>query len=155
MQSAIVMDARMKCSTRTSGKAWGLLSLFCLHTCAGCGSDEPFRMVPVTGSITYEDGTPLPIDGTLRLTFYSDAAPVDNKFRPRPGSAFPDEKGNFSEAMTRRPADGLVVGIHHVTVGYMGRSTAGIVSDEYTLKDQTPLIVDTNRQPFEIKVPRP
>jgi hypothetical protein len=89
------------------------------------------------------------------LAFYSDAPPVDGKFHPRPGSAFPDAEGNFSEAMTRRPGDGLILGTHHVTILYMGRDTRGIVPDEYTLKGKTPIVVDTAEQPFEIKVPRP
>ena len=120
----------------------------------GCNR-QPFDYLPVSGRITYEDGTPLPVDGTLRLTFYSDAPPVDDKLHPRPGTAFPDENGEFSKAMTMRPGDGLVPGTHHVTVGYMGRTTKGIVPDDYTLKGQSPIVVDTAHQPFDIKIPRP
>jgi hypothetical protein len=123
--------------------------------CVGCNSGQPFDYVPISGRITYEDGTTLPIDGTLRLTFYSDAPPVDGKYHPRPGSAFPDQNGDFADAMTMRPGDGLTSGTHRVTVGYMGRSATGIVPDECTLKNKTPIVVDTSQQPFEIKIPRP
>lgn len=134
---------------------WNQGLLLVVLVCVGCDSGQPFDYVSASGRITYEDGTPLPIDGTLRLTFYSDAPPVDDKFYPRPGTAFPDQNGNFSKAMTMRPGDGLVPGTHRVTVGYMGRSTTGVVSDEYTLKNKTPIVVDTSQQPFDIKVPRP
>ena len=120
----------------------------------GCNR-QPFDYVPVSGRITYEDGTALPVDGTLRLTFYSDAPPIDDKLHPRPGTAFPDQNGEFSKAMTMRPGDGLVPGTHQVTVGYMGRATKGILPDEYTLKGQSPIVVDTAHQPFDIKIPRP
>lgn len=120
----------------------------------GC-SNEPFKMKRVSGRITYEDGTPLPTDGVLRLTFYSDQSAVDGKFHPRPGSAMPNAEGYFTEAITRRPGDGLVTGTHQVTIGYMGRDTKGIVPDEYTIKGKSPLSVDTSEQPFELRVPRP
>lgn len=123
--------------------------------CVGCDDGQPFDYVSISGRITYEDGETLPVDGTLRLTFYSDAPPVDERFYPRPGTAFPDENGDFSEAMTMRPGDGLIPGTHHVTVGYMGRSTEGILPEEYTLKKKTPLVVGTSQQPFDIKIPRP
>ena len=120
----------------------------------GCGSSEPFDYVPSSGRISYEDNTPLPIEGTLRLTFYLDAPPVDGKFFARPGAAIPDKDGNF-EAMTLHPGDGLVPGKHNVTVSYMGRSTNGIIPKTYTLKNETPLEVDTSQQPFDIKIPKP
>ena len=135
--------------------AWYLGVFLAVLGCIGCGSGQPFDYVPVSGRITYEDGTPLPVDGTLRLTFYSDAPPVDDKYFPRPGSAFPDKTGTFSKAMTMRPGDGLVPGTHHVTVGYMGRSPDGIVPEEYSLKNKTPIVVDTSQLPFDIKIPRP
>ncbi len=119
----------------------------------GCDS-RPFAYAPISGQITYEDGTPLPTEGALRLTFYSDAPPVDGKLYPRPGSAMPDKDGKF-EPMTMRPGDGLVRGTHRVTVSYMARDTKGLIPKEYTLKDQTPLVVDTEQKSFEIKIPRP
>jgi hypothetical protein len=120
---------------------------------AGCDR-SPFAYAPISGRITYEDGTPLPTEGALRLTFYSDAPPVDGKFYPRPGSAMPDKDGNFVP-MTMRPGDGLVKGTHRVTVSYMERDTKGLVPKEYTLKDKTPLVADTEQKPFELKIPRP
>ncbi len=120
---------------------------------AGCDS-RPFVYTPISGQITYEDGEPVPVDGGLRLTFYSDAPPVDGKVYPRPGSAMPDKEGKFTP-MTMRPGDGLVKGTHRVTVSYMGRDATGRIPKAYTLKDQTPLIVDTEVRPFDIKIPRP
>ena len=135
--------------------AWNLGVLLALLVVVGCDSGQPFDYVSVSGRIAYEDGTPLPADGTLRLTFYSDVPPVEGKYFPRPGTAFPDKDGNFSEATTMRPGDGLVPGTHHVTVGYMGRSPYGIVPEECTLKKRTPLVIDTSKQPLDIKIPRP
>ena len=134
---------------------WNLGAFLVVLGCIGCGSGQPFDYVPVSGRISYEDGSPLPVDGVLRLTFYSDAPPVDDKYFPRPGSAFPDKTGSFSKAMTMRPGDGLVPGTHHVTIGYMGRSTDGVIPQEYTLKNKTPVVVDTSQLPFDIKIPRP
>jgi hypothetical protein len=66
----------------------------------------------------------------------------------------PDKEGKFTP-MTMRPGDGLVKGTHRVTVSYMGRDATGRIPKAYTLKDQTPLIVDTEVRPFDIKIPRP
>ncbi len=120
---------------------------------SGC-SDEPFDYIRAKGRITYEDGAPIPTEGGLRLTFYSEAPPVDGKYFPRPGSAMPDANGDF-ETMTMRPGDGLVPGRHQVTVSYMSRSTKDVLPTEYTLKGKTPLVIDTAELPLEIKIPRP
>ncbi len=149
------MKSFAKTPRRGGWIAGGLCLAVGLPALVGCGDSKPFKFVKSSGTIVYEDGTPLPVDGTLRLTFYSQAAPVDGKYQPRAGTAFPDESGAFSETMTLRPGDGLIAGVHRVTIGYMGRTTDGIVGEQYTLKTKTPIEVDTAQQPFEIRVPKP
>ena len=135
-----------------------LAAVFGLALLAGCGSPEPFELVKVSGRITYEDGTLIPAEGNyVRLTFYSQAPPLDSKTHPRPGTAEVDlQDGTFSIATTHRWGDGLTAGKHKVVVSttVLQQVPKG-VPPEYNDMTKTPLEVDTAQQPFELKIRKP
>ena len=121
----------------------------------GCGSSSPFDYIPVSGKITYDDGTPIPASG-IRLGFRAiDAKPVGDAY-PRPAEAVVDAQGNFGSATSYKPNDGLVPGKHKVTIAYATDAKGKLlVAKEYTDGATTPLVVDTASLPLDIKVPRP
>jgi hypothetical protein len=122
---------------------------------AGCGSGEPFDYIPVSGTVAYEDGTPIPASG-LQLRFDSlDAKPV-GEFHPLPGKAIVDSSGAFAQVTTHKFGDGLVPGKHKVSFAYATDAKGKLlVPEEYTHPSTTPLVVDTDQLPLEIKAPRP
>jgi hypothetical protein len=126
-----------------------------LLVAGGCGSGEPFDYIAVSGTVTYEDGTPIPASG-LQLRFDSlDAKPV-GEFHPLPGKAFVDSKGAFAQVTTHKYGDGLVPGRHKVSFAYAADVQRKLlVPEEYTHPSTTPLVIDTERLPLEIKAPRP
>lgn len=80
----------------------------------GYGEIEPFDIVRVTGRVTFDDGTPIPV-GRIMVMFESQVAPIDKKTHPRPGFAEIDvTDGTFTRATTHRFSDGLIVGPHRV-----------------------------------------
>ena len=124
---------------------------------AGCGAKEPFQHVPVSGKVTYDDGSLIPVDG-LMLMFIPQTGPIDPKTYPRPGTAVVDKAtGTFSSATTHKANDGLVRGKHKVTLFAPNNRplTPSVVPPEYGDPAKTPLEVDTANQPFELKVRKP
>jgi hypothetical protein len=122
----------------------------------GC-SHEPFAMAPVSGKVTYEDGSLVPIE-LLCVVFTSQSEPVDSKTHPRPATASVDKAtGAIHSVTTHKFNDGLVRGKHKVTFGILGGGVppASLVPPEYIDPARTPLEVDTASQPFELKVRKP
>jgi hypothetical protein len=129
-------------------------AVFALALCTGCGGGGPFDYIPVTGKITYEDGTPLPSGVMLKFTA-QDVKPIDGMY-PRAATASIDGQGNFTEATSYKFGDGLVPGKHKVALMYAKDANGKlVVPAEYTHADTTPLVVDTATLPLEIKVPKP
>jgi hypothetical protein len=123
---------------------------------AGCAR-EPFRLVPVSGRITYEDGSPIPLD-LLAVTFTSLAPPIDAKTHPRPATAPVDRAtGGFQAVTTHKFNDGLGQGKHKVTLTMLGGGVVptSLVPAEYLDPAKTPLEVDTAQLPFELKIHKP
>ena len=132
---------------------WILGSLFLL----GCGVRDPFTYVPVSGTLTYEDGTLLPVDN-VTLMFYPQSPPKNMKTHPRPGLAYIDKAtGRFEKATSHKPGDGLVRGKHKVTVVdiFLAPLPPEVVPPEYANPATTPLEVDTADAPFHIKIRKP
>lgn len=130
---------------------------FLMMTTVGCGGGDPFRYTRVSGEVRYRDGNPLVVPD-LQLAFYPLQEPKDRRTHPRPGSAVADPRtGKFTAATTRSPGDGLVRGRHKVTLHTTGRSTLPIdvAGPEYGDPATTPLEVDTDKLPFQIRVQRP
>ena len=123
--------------------------------CGGCGDDDPFDYMQVTGRLTYEDGTPIPAGG-IRLGFMvQDVAPIDGKF-PRPAEAVVDADGNFANCTSVTYGDGLLPGKHKVAIYYATDAKGKLlIPKEYSHAGSTPLVVDTSNAPLHIKIPRP
>ncbi|MHC4178802.1 MAG: hypothetical protein ACYSWU_14925 [Planctomycetota bacterium] len=100
-------------------RAWpsaGVVLAWLLCGLAGCGSGEPFDMLPVSGKVTYEDGS-LISAARVEVTFGPQAKPIDGKTYPRPGRAEVNvADGTFSEVTSHKYGDGLVLGKHKIKV---------------------------------------
>jgi len=128
-----------------------------LLTLSGCGPSDPFSYVKVSGNITYDDGTLIPVK-YLQLTFLPQSAPLDQKTHPLPGVAVVDTAtGAFREVTSHRYNDGLIRGKHKVVLaGISGFPLPpSVVPPEYCDSKKTPLEVDTAQQPFVLKVRKP
>ena len=121
----------------------------------GCGSENPFDQTQIQGTVTYEDGSPIP--GDVHATFVPTLAPLDAKTYPKNGHAQLDSAGNFSIVTSYRHADGVVEGKHKVLV--VSRNANGKPTDavpkEYWSEHTTPLEIDTADSPFQLKVRKP
>ncbi|MCA9187407.1 MAG: hypothetical protein R3E01_19000 [Pirellulaceae bacterium] len=130
----------------------GIALLVLSVTIAGCGDGNPFRQVPVTGKITYDDGSLIPAK-SIRIEFQSLTPPKDGK-SPRPASALVNvQDGTFAEVTTYKYNDGLVVGEHQVSILVAGKPN--LIPPEYAEINTSPLTIDTGDVPLHIKIPRP
>ncbi len=132
----------------------GLLAVVVLV--AGC-SKEPFPYVKVSGRVNYEDGTVIPAP-RVKVTFVSQAPPLDGKTVPRPGVAEIEQAtGTFQTVTSHTYGDGIVRGEHKVLVEALSSTNVRLplVPPEYANVAKTPLHVNTKDSPFEIKVPKP
>ena len=135
-----------------------LLQVVCLNALlllTGCDDGNPFDYVPVSGRLSYEDGTPIPATG-MKLQF----EPIDIKsaggMYARVATADIDAQGNFANATSYKYGDGLVPGRHKVAIGYAtDKNGKLLVPKSCTTLGSTELIVDTASLPIEIKVPKP
>jgi hypothetical protein len=142
---------------RTQVPMAALLAAGCLLAGAGCGSPDPFSYVQVSGKITYDDGSPIPVD-RLALLFLSQGGPLDAKTHPRPATAIVDRTtGEIRDVSSHKFRDGLVPGRHKVLLssGNGQPLSPDVVPPEYCDLQKTPLEVDTARQPFILKVRKP
>ena len=135
----------------------GLATIVLLLFLAGCsGNGDPFAYVPVKGTVTYDDGSKIPAS-EIALSFIPQSAAI-GKAHPRVGMAYVDANtGTFQSATTHKVNDGLVRGKHKVTVTGANHTplSANIVPVEYGDFAKTPLEVDTDHLPFQIKIPKP
>lgn len=133
-----------------------LIACACLLFLAGCGG--PYELVPVSGKVTYEDGSLLPAeDNYVRLTFYPQAAPLDEMTHPRPAMADVNlQDGTFSCASTHDYGDGITAGRHKVVLStIIAQETPRGVPAEYNDLATTPLEVDAAEAPFHLKILMP
>lgn len=135
-----------------------LFAFLILTTVSGCGEGGPFEYVPVSGKVTYEDGSLIEAD-SIRLGFTALDYPGDITLRPRPAKASLNvADGTFDCVTSYKYADGLVPGKHRVAIvplGKNGRLLNKSVPREVMNSARSPLIVDTADTPFHIKVPKP
>jgi hypothetical protein len=124
---------------------------------AGCGgTGSPFESVPVSGKVTYDDGSAIPVQG-MKIYFHSLEPPKDG-LHPRPATVGTDSEGRFSDVTTYKYADGLVLGKHKVTILAQKNATGQPpIPEDYSLPERTPLTVEVtdSGQVLEIKVPKP
>ena len=86
------------------------LALLPLVLCSvtGCGRDNPFDLVKVSGTLTYDDGTLIPANMII-LKFEPLAAPLDTKTHPPSGMSYVNvSDGTFDVVTSYKYADGLV-----------------------------------------------
>lgn len=134
-----------------------VLLLLALAACVGCsGGDSPFKSVPVTGKVLYDDGTPIPVAG-MKVYFHSQQPPIDGK-HPRPATVDVGADGTFENVTTYKFADGLVLGKHKVTLVAMenGKLSPKIPAD-CSKPATSPLVIEVTKsgQQLEITVPKP
>jgi hypothetical protein len=148
-------DSRQGAGRRTSSAALGAACLAALFA-AGCGGGGPYDLVKVSGSLKYEDGSLIPAEAIL-LRFDPEAASLDAKTHPRKGMTRVNvADGTFDSVTTHKYADGLVAGRHKVMVFPTAKGKpAKLIPDEYIDPAKTPLEVDTDDQPFELRVKKP
>lgn len=123
----------------------------------GCGDGNPFSQVKVTGKVSYEDGTLIPVDG-LKLWFVSQEPPKPGGMSPRPAAAPVNvQDGTFDTATTLRYGDGLVRGKHKVFLDLIPKKNgpARPVPEIFTSAATTTLVIDTANLPLDIRVPKP
>lgn len=135
-----------------------VLSILAIAALVGCGDNGPFEYVPVSGKLTYEDGSLVTGAKNLRLGFISQEHQENLNQRPRPAKAPINlADGTFDHATSYKYADGLVPGKHLVVIVARGDrgGAAKVTKPEYTSAATSPLIVDTADAPFHIKIPKP
>ena len=124
---------------------------------AGCGAGNPFDLVKVSGTLTYDDGTLIPANMII-LKFEPLAAPLNTKTHPPSGMSYVNvSDGTFDVVTSHKYADGLVRGKHRVLVSATTESgdSTKLVPDEYLDSGRTPSLVDTAESPFRLLVRKP
>jgi hypothetical protein len=130
-------------------------AILALALCLGCGSGEPFDYIPVTGKLSYEDGSTIPAQGIVLQFIAQDVKPIDG-MHPRPATASVNGQGEFNEATSHKFGDGLVPGKHKVALMYATDANGKLlVPVDFTHAGTTPLVVDTATLPLDIRVPKP
>jgi len=113
--------------------------------------------VPVSGKVGYEDGSLIPAE-KIRIKFLSQAPVTDPKRHPRMGIAAADGKtGTFDSATTYVYKDGIIRGEHKVLIEAIGGGDiqGELVPAEYLDPGKTPLTINTDQLPLELKVRKP
>lgn len=123
---------------------------------AGCGHQAPFDIVPTSGKVQYEDGTPIP-GNRLVVEFHSQAPPKNAKAHPRKGVAECDRNGNFATVTTWKYGDGAIVGLQKIVLLSLDgqQQPTGAVPSDYANPSSTPLAVEVivGGPPLEFKIP--
>ena len=135
----------------------GLLAGLVALVAAGCSGGSPYDLVQVAGTVKYEDGSLIPAE-TIMLKFEPQAKPLDAKTHPRKAYGRVNvADGTFDTVTTHKYGDGVVAGRHKVLViptTADGKITK-LIPDEYRNPGTTPVEVDTDHQPMEIRVKKP
>lgn len=89
----------------------------------GCGGGNPYRTVPVTGKLTYRDGSLIPAR-RIQVNFIPQVKAIDLKTHPRFGVAYLDvETGEFTAVTTATYGDGATVGKNKLSARTSCRSS--------------------------------
>jgi len=137
----------------------GLLAALLGLGLTGCGSDVPYELVPVSGKVTYDDGSLIPA-ARMEIILQPQNPPADPNVPPRAarGEVNPAE-GTFSTVSTYQYGDGAIVGQHKVQLVSYDQSDAitDAVPEVYRNVDTTPLTVAVTpgKNELELKVDKP
>ncbi len=128
----------------------------------GCSSaeDQPFPIVPVTGTVTFSDGT-VPKGQFATIRFEPDGISKRGKLSPNPSSGEIREDGSFT--LKYRAQDGAIVGRHKVTISILAKYPPGpndpqVISENYKDASTTPLKAEVKASDdnvFHFKVEKP
>ncbi len=123
---------------------------------SGCGSDVPFGIVPVHGTVTYEDGSLIPAD-EIQIIFNPIDPPREGKMvAPGGRTKVVVSDGSFKSVTSHRPNDGVVVGRHKVVViaSKKSPSKGKLVAAKFSRTATTTLEVEitSSDQFLELKV---
>jgi hypothetical protein len=139
--------------------AWPRMMLGCaLLAVAGCGPSVPYKTVPVSGKVTYDDGTP--IGGPrVRVQFFPQVPAINAKEHPHAGSAELQPDGSFANVTTWHYADGVIPGPQKVVVQSLDKrqQPTGAVDPVYSSANDTPLTIEVKAgmSPIQLTVPKP
>jgi hypothetical protein len=143
----------MRCTSFSHLLIWLLVAL--LSGTVGCGSGGPYDYVPVSGTVTYADGTKIPL-ASMRLLFLPLDAPEVAGAHPRRAMANVTADGVFDCVTSYKYGDGLIPGKHKVVIEASSVQNGQPVLPIACLSmTTTPLVVDTADVPLVIKVPKP
>jgi hypothetical protein len=124
---------------------------------AGCSPSAPYKTVPVSGKITYEDGMPIP--GRVRLQFFPQIQAINAKEYPRAGSAELKPDGTFPNVTTWKYADGVIPGPQKVVIQALDnrQQPTGAVDLIFGSATTTTLTAEVKpgMQPLDLKIPKP
>lgn len=131
-----------------------IIGLVCLAL-AGCGKSVPFDVAPVSGKVTYADGSPIQAT-QVRISLMPQDVPPSGKAYPAPAECVLEADGSFSELTTYQPGDGAIVGRHKVTVVALDEHESPLqaVPAKYRDPAKTPLEVkvETSGNDFQLQV---
>ena len=129
----------------------GVLATFC----CGCG-ERGEGLIPVEGSVTYNDGSP--VTGEMATVLFSPISTADN-VPERPASSPIDAKDGTFSLVTQNVGNGAYSGKYKVAVKAWSdyRAQVPAVHARYQDESSTPLeaTVSTDNRSFEFKVERP
>ncbi len=125
----------------------------------GCGSGDPYGVIPVSGTVKYDDGSLIEAAQIL-ITFIPQAEPVDSKTFPRPGITEANTAdGTFDNLCTYGYGDGVILGEHKVTIKALDANEGytQAMPLEYIDVATTPLTVTvaSGSTTFDFKIPKP
>jgi len=125
----------------------------------GCGGGSPYEIMPVTGKLTYSDGSLVPAD-QIRVTFVPQAEAIDQKTNARPGIAYLDEEtGEFTSMTTSKYGDGATVGKNKVQIigTDENRQPSKAIPRKYADPATSDLEVEVGpgKTHFELRIDRP
>lgn len=123
----------------------------------GCSDASPYDLVKASGTVKYEDGSLIPAE-TIMLKFEPQAAALDSRTHPRKAYGTVNvADGTFDTLTTHKYGDGIVSGRHKVLVIPMTKDqkVTNLVPNEYRNAEATPIEVDTDQQPMEIRIKKP
>lgn len=128
---------------------------------AGCGGGAPFKIVPVSGKVTYRDGSLIQADRIV-VTFVPQGVEAAGKDAAAAATGEVNvADGTFAGLTTQKHHDGAIVGKHKVLVQALKTGPAGVgepiaaVPAVYAKAATTPLEVDVpsgGKDDFELLI---
>lgn len=130
--------------------AFAVCLLSASATLVGCGDEGPFKLHPVKGKVTLEDGSKLPGDNR-RIIFYPKGS------EPRSPGALIADDGTYA-IETLEPADGAPEGEYTVVIrctnnaDYAAGNLKQLVNAKFTDQKTSPLSVKVPGGVYDFKV---